>query len=161
VKADGTEPIKLRSVPWPQSFVGQQFSPDGTKLLMCHHVAGQPHLDVMNADGSGPIVVISLGCSDPQWSPNGTRILTTHGGNLYTVGPSGQNAVQLTTNGTPTESNHSARWSRQGSRIAYVRPTTLRDGTEYRAIYVMFAGGTGNKRVSPLGMNAASPSWGP
>jgi Tol biopolymer transport system component len=161
VKADGTGRIKLRNAPGIQEFGGLQYSPDGTKMVLCHFGLGPPRLEVMNADGSGPLVYLGLGCSDPQWHPDGTRILTIHEGDLYTVSPTGQNVVQLTTNGTPSLRNHSPRWSRQGTRIAYLRPLQLRDGSDYSGLYVMFSSGSGNKRISPLGMDVHSPSWGP
>ncbi len=54
----------------------------------------------MNANGTGLVVSLPLECSQPQWSPDGERILTRHLHDLYTVSPSGGAITQLTTNGT-------------------------------------------------------------
>lgn len=159
VKPDGTGRTKLRSTSLNHYYEDLQFSPDGDRLAMCHGPGG---LEMMNANGTGLVVSLPLECSQPQWSPDGERILTRHLHDLYTVSPGGGAITQLTTNGTSLRPNWQGRWSRQGTKIAYVHPVLdRRSGTTEVTLYVMSANGSSKKRLSPIGMEANSPSWGP
>lgn len=166
VKPDGTGRTKIRNAPGNDMYTGLQFSPDGKKLAMCHKHTNGRTLEVMNANGTGLGSSLLLECdhgqlSGPQWSPDGTRILTVHDSDLYAVALDGSSVAQLTFDGTPVWPIHQGRWSRQGTRIAYVHMVHNRNGTDDRALFIMSANGSSKQRLTPLGMQVYSPSWGP
>lgn len=161
VKVDGTGRVKLRHVPGNADYESMQFSPDGTWLAMCHTIPGGSELDFMHADGTG-LIHLPLECRggqhSPQWSPDGTRILSGYP-DLYTVDPNGQNFAQLTFDGADAAYDE-ARWSRQGTKIAYTRSTLTR-GEYDMALFTMSANGQSKQRLSPVEMEVDDPSWGP
>lgn len=118
----------------------------------------------MSADGTG-LVRLLLGCafsgSYPDWSPNGARTLTVHDHDLYAIAPDGSAGEQLTSGGTLARPNHQGRWSRQGTKIAYVHWVKERDGSDVPALFVMAANGASEKRITPENLRVESPSWGP
>jgi TolB protein len=76
-----------------------EFSPDGEKIVMGGNAEG---LYVANADGTNVTQITSGRDGDPDWSPDGTKILFTRSTptanrELWTVNPDGTNEVQLTT----------------------------------------------------------------
>jgi Tol biopolymer transport system component len=157
-KADGTERTKLLTIPaGDDGFNRFQFSPDGTKLAMCHFAhyleSNLGTLEVMNANGTGRIS-LGLGCDasghrwGPQWSPDGSRILTASEGRIWTIAPDGSSLVQLTFEGQ----SHGAKWSRQGTRIAYLRDSGL---------WVMWWNGSSQIRLTGDSLHVDDFSWGP
>ena len=152
-------------LPGGGSYTELHFSPDGKKLAMCHHLANGKTLKVMNVDGTGMTNML-LGCvasyleqpEGPQWSPDGTRVLTVSNGDIYTVAIGNGSITQLSSGGHDSQ----ACWSRQGTRIAYVHheysPSTQSGDL---SLYVMSASGASKKRVTPPGWMVWSHSWGP
>ena len=165
VKYDGTGRVKIRTVPSSEGAYWRfQVSPDGNKLALCHTGSGSASLRVMDIDGTG-LLTLPLQCdgSTPQWSPDGSRILTVHNFNLYTVSPDGGTLEQLTTDGAYSARYEQARWSRQGTQIAYVRGGVQNpfDGSVDFPLYVMNADGSSRQKLTPFGLDVDSPSWGP
>jgi Tol biopolymer transport system component len=164
VKPDGTGRTKLQSTVGI-TYLHMHFSPDGTKMLLCRrrYASGDTEVIVLNANGTGWVnlgvtcgAIVYDHSDDAQWSPDGTRILTSHNYNLYTLSPSGGNLTQLTFDGTASLPNGVGRWSRQGTKIAYIRDT-------YGAakLYVMSADGSSKQLLTPSTMKVFEHTWGP
>lgn len=168
VKPDGTGRTKLQSTV-EFDYLRMHFSPDGTKILMCRRksVSAKRELVVMNANGTG---WLNLGVTcgtlvygfedDGQWSPDGTRILTSHNYNLYTLSPGGGNLTPLTFDGTDSQPIAVGRWSRQGTKISYIKDSDAANGST-RRLYIMSADGSSKKPLTPSTMRVYGPSWGP
>lgn len=95
---------------------------------------------------------------EPDVSPDGTRILWTGfdaGGveKIFVSAADGSNPVLLTDH--PSR-NLTARWSPDGSRIAFLSD---RDGKD--AVFLMNADGTGLQRVTDPRSHAGPPVWAP
>jgi Tol biopolymer transport system component len=160
VKPDGTGHSKILNVlPGFGTYRTLQFSPDGQKIAMCHGTNSAYTIEVMNANGTGR-TTLPLECHSvfggPQWSPDGSRILDLQNGNIYTIAPDGGSAVQLTLAGD----YELPRWSRQGTKIAFVHYEPSAPTSEV-PLYVMSASGSSKKKLSPAGFKVEYLSWGP
>jgi Tol biopolymer transport system component len=167
IKPDGTSPIQLREVPGRAgTFSRLQFSPDGTRLAMCHRgpLLGAVTLWVMQSDGTG-LLDLQISCdleenAGPHWSPDGTRILTAHLRDIYVVAADGGYRSRLTVHEHPQSNNFAARWSRQGTRIAYVYAdvSTVCNGVD-EAIWTMLPNGSSKQRVTPCNPTVGPDGW--
>ena len=120
----------------------------------------------MNADGSGQTRLTNNDAWDqfPSWSPDGSRIAfrSYRDGDydIYVMNADGSGLTNLTNNAgrhySARRSPDSARWSPDGSRIAF---ESVRDGND--EIYVMNADGSGQTRLTDNDAMDWWPSWGP
>lgn len=117
--------------------------------------------DIWRYHGSGviePFIVSSLRDSDPQFSPDGTRIAfeserSGEAREIWVAQADGSNPVQMTnkfgrTQGTP-------RWSPDGRWIAF--DSQAMDG--HWDIFVMDATGSAPRRITGGPSNQHTPSW--
>jgi Tol biopolymer transport system component len=100
---------------------------------------------IMNSDGSGKTRVSFAGDNtgwnlQPNWSPDGSKIVYSHGGNLWVVNADGTNEVSLSVSGV-----HPA-WSPDGNKIAYHNG----GGTPGGQLWMMNVDGTNQERVDPF-----------
>ena len=121
---------------------------------------------VMNPDGSGiqKLTDKCTFCSEPTWSPDGTKIAFTKPylyspfesrTNIYVMGADGSNVRKLTS--TFGESNTSPTWSPDGNKIAFANHAFGQYG-----IWVINADGSGQKRITqPQDEEDGRPSWSP
>jgi hypothetical protein len=78
------------------------------------------------------------------------------------LAPDGSAIKALTTEGTSVRAVNSGRWSRQGTKVAYTYLVeNVPQLTDDRALFVRLADGSGRQRLTPVGMQVHSPSWGP
>ena len=141
--------------------VSPTFSPDGKKIAFTSSRSGNPHIYVMNVDGSGPKRITYRGKytrkynTEPEWSPRGDRIALTsrikRGKeiDIVTMTPDGRDVRRLT--GSQGR-NESPTWSPDGRHIAF---SSDRSGRKY--VYVMTSAGTQLKRLQP----GQEPAWSP
>jgi TolB protein len=171
------------------------WSPDGKQLVLPLSTATQPTkqsvtLDALNvldiASGSlRAITPLSLGASDPDWSPDGTRIVFSseagHSQFAYVVRPDGTGLHKI----AHKARNHSnrkddprlvngrtlrPRWSPDGRKIVFFSdsiPCGSRHingcprGPERLAVFVMNPDGTGAHRLTHGARAESSPGWAP
>jgi Tol biopolymer transport system component len=125
MNTDGTGQTRLTHSASGESSLTPAWSPDGSRIAFwserdCGVIApGVLHpceIYVMNADGSQPTNLTgSSGWKiQPDWSPDGTRMLFTFGADIYVL----PLAARLTTNASGVQWSDPV-WSPDGSRIAF------------------------------------------
>jgi len=105
----------------------------------------------MNADGTGLRMLDFPQAGQPDWSPDGERIVfyrveVNKNPEIFVVSADGTGLMNLTNH---PESEEGPAWSPDGSKIAFYRG----------GIFVMNADGTGQTRLT--GDNELSPTWSP
>ena len=134
-----------------------RWSPDGTHLVFWRGDAdgerGDTAVFTVGVDGTGlkQLTDTALVAGDPDYSPDGTRILFgTHPllqyrsgqSELFTMAPDGSDQRQLTSYGASGPRATQPRWSPDGSKIVYTRTT---QSGESRVIWEMNADGSDDK----------------
>lgn len=161
--ADGSNQTNLTH--YPGDDADPAWSPDGKQIAFASYRQGQQgyRVFVMDADGSH---VRDLSKSDnpvgyvyPAWSPDGQQLLYGHyvegGLELFLCQADGSQRRQLTKLGGW---NSMASWSRDGSKIAFLR---TRGGEDMSALMIMDADG-GNPTVilkAVTSLDGGRPDW--
>jgi Tol biopolymer transport system component len=168
VNADGTADSGF-GVPG----VGAVFSPDGTKFAFVDYIPpGYPQIFVMNADGSGVTqLTYGSGASEPDWSPDGTKIAFSQGpvsygrSEIYVMNADGTGQMRLTFELEQGSWTFGPSWSPNGINIAFTRTY---QGQQYE-VYSMKADGSGLVNLTDNYVGAPdytrnddeSPAWSP
>ncbi|MEY2569559.1 MAG: hypothetical protein QOE35_4088 [Actinomycetota bacterium] len=128
------------------------WSPDGTQIAFvrcCVSAPGNTDLFVMNADGTGQVILSNSMEADyfPKWSPDGSKILfwratDAYDGSVFLMDASGANETRVTNGYAPA-------WSPSGDRIAFSRSNGMR--VRYLA--------SGQEVFT--GVGGVHPSWSP
>lgn len=161
--ANGSDPLQVSS----RGDIVEDFawSPDGTRMAIRYiarslnggPVVSRSALVVVNADGTGEIVLARPGGEHPRWSPDGSQIVYADpfdGGGLRTVNSGGGGRTTLTSN--PADA--SPEWSPDGRRLFFTSAncaglwTIHPDGTGRRKIT---SGSLCQAQVSPDGKRIA------
>lgn len=130
-----------------QIVLGARWAPDGEGFLF---IADTPADDgpegfgiyTVRSDGTGLRLIVPRSNGDPQWSPDGKRILFQSGSRLVTVDGEGAD-LQTLVEGLHRDIHF--RWSPDGERILYVRPVGPDQGNE---LWTVGADGSDDRRVS-------------
>jgi Tol biopolymer transport system component len=151
------------------------WSPAGKRLAFLRGRRGgrfraqQLSLFVVRADGKRERRLD--GCGGPKWSscgdffgsriswaPDGSRVVVTRGGSLYSINVDRKGFRRLTICGLPTScfDMHPA-WAPDGSRILFARL----DGPRSQSLYSVKPDGTGLTRLTDLRGQAGNPVWSP
>jgi TolB protein len=188
VDASGGEPRAIAS--WgadPQPWDGApRWSPDGSRLVLPigtfkhhnkHTMLGTA-LVVLGADGRGQRRITSwdLGAGNPDWSPDGRRIVFNseggHSRSTFVVRPDGDGLTRLVKGGarlTHTGQTIAPAWSPDGRQIVFTTEdrecSSLHthgcdDVVQSFDIYVMNADGTGAHHITSAPQFEARPAWG-
>ena len=196
MNADGSAEAPVRS-PDPRAF-SPSWSPDGTEIAFTGW-AGQSDARpwIMESDGERPRplrVLASIESQpgpDPDWSPNGRRLVISRGWDIYVVNRDGTGRRRLTRSNRADDSepawSPTGRWiafDRNGS-IARIRPNgrgleLLGPGTQpdwspngerlvfvdfdnrrRGDIYTMRADGTDRRRLTDTRKDELDPAWSP
>lgn len=151
IKPDGSDEYKLITTEF--STTHPDWHPDGTKLSFDTETNLQGDIYVVNADGSGLLLLIEDGFW-ADWSPDGTQIVfcSNREGNveIYVADADGSNQRRLTEN---RSLEYFPAWSPDGRQIAFAR-------LEARQIFVMDTDGTNEQQLT-YQRNAENPSWSP
>ncbi len=161
---------------------GARYSPDGERIVFYHTVSTSPnvvnHIIVMDFDG-GNVADLSARAgsanasdSDPDWSPDGTRIVfvrTPRAGapELWTMNANGGNAKLLlklsAATGVVNDYSPLPRWSPDGGRIVYAAvPRVTTPGVpQYPSIFVANINGANERQLTDNDMVNTSPVWSP
>ncbi len=140
------------------------WSPDGTRIVCSADPTGNYELELwlMDPDGGNLTQLTdNLYASAPAWSPDGSKIVFSAIENfdkseIYVVDISGDNLIQLTSNGGY---NDNPAWSPDGSKIAFV--SNSHDESGYNEIYIMDADGTNHSRLTESDYHSQHPGWSP
>ena len=120
----------------------------------------------MAANGSAPANLTStstLSEDDPAWSPDGTRLLFTQGGDIWVMNATpGSMATKLTAN---PFADSDPDWSPDGARIVYAAASMADDGEGSAdptyEIWVMNADGSSPVRLTTDANPDWEPAWSP
>jgi TolB protein len=156
----------------PYNSTGADWSHSKKVIAFQSNRGGFPEIFLMNADGSDPLLLASLGASGaafPSFSHNGNELCfnsTARPRDIYVVNVHGAGLTNLTeTNLTETRAdNLRCDWAPTSNSIAF---GSTRDGNE--EIYVMDADGTDVRRLTgnlaagqdPSPGADANPAWSP
>ena len=130
------------------------WSPDGRRVAFTDLVDSALHLFVMDADGSHRERIVQKpgGEFNPQWSPDGSRILyySDRGGNgikdsIYTARPDGSDERLVTNGFYPT-------WTPDGKRVLLCHPDSGNGGS---SLYIVNTDGSQKRRLAEHVFNAA------
>jgi Tol biopolymer transport system component len=161
VNVDGTAEALVYAE--PRGYVGvQDWSPDGSKLLLSIDRGGGGQIDTytIDVDGSRLKQLTSQPGDDAgaEWSPDGDKIVfwsDRTGGGLYTMNADGS-GVSLILRDTLNLDTARLAWSPDGRFIAW---TGKFEGGRGTAIYVMNANGTGSAPITPNVGAASELDW--
>jgi len=161
-------------------------SPDGKQVLFVRMGDGTDKLMVVNTEGSEPQNLGDGACGDlcngaenPEWSPDGRRIVFKHAffdddGTFVKIGIL---IVDLERGGATEVTMHKAGadhklkagddfediepdWSPDGKRLAFARIDNA--STPHRiAIFTVGIDGKGLRQVTPWALGASEPNWSP
>lgn len=170
MNADGSNLVVLTNVTGESVGLGS-WSPDSSKLVFqAQPPAGDGltgEVFVINADGTGRF---SLSGSDglntqPQWSPDGSRISYLRGtyspssptiNDIYVANPDGSNQIKIAH--ADSDRDFGASWSPAGTKLAFTR--YLPDNTN--DIYTVNADGSNQQRLTnDATIHTYSPQWTP
>ncbi len=144
-----------RSVFWQ---IDPAWSPDATKIAFASARTGEPHVYVMNADGTGVTQLTSGKTSGthPTWSSDGSSIAFVRNGDIYVMTSDGSDPKRISD--INAEESDPA-WSPDGKWIAYVRRTP---GTPVQNVWVMHPDGSERRALTRHQAGRTfTPAWSP
>ena len=150
-----------------------QISPDGTRIVFTRFKsARRSAIHTVNVDGSGleRVTKYDLNASDPDWSPDGTKITFDSGdsgqpgvkGDIYVINPDGSGRKRLTDNkeltrNSPFVLSQNPVFSPSGEKIMF---TQFRENPERNELRVMNPDGSAKRAALRIGGFPNKADWG-
>ena len=173
--ADGSGARMLTRPPFDRQDGWPAWAPDGGRIAFIRITPGEHALVTtllsVSSEGGEPRKIARLassrylGLADPQWSPDGRRILVTvvpefdegddRGASLQVIDVATGRRTLLLRNA------RYGRWSPNGERLAYVSVPTRCEEFPCQDLYVANADGSGRRRLTSRAENAGeyTPAW--
>jgi Tol biopolymer transport system component len=156
VGADGTGLRRLTRAPAADGAPAWSAGPGAGRIAFTRNRGGREDIYTMRPDGTDLQRVTSGDGSQPNWSPDGSRLAFERRGRIYVVGADGRGMHRVTRRvggGQPV-------WSPDGQRIAFVRTIA---NPEVARIYTVGADGHGLRMVTSTtrGMPLGPIDWQP
>ena len=135
------------------------WSPDGSRIALCHYANGRGQIYVMGADGARAVNVSNNSHCDrsPVWSPDSGKLafVSDRGGNwdICVMNGDGSGQTQLTAG---PGCNRAPAWSPDGRTLAF---ESNRGGDV--DIYLSAADGANQRPVARLPGDQKEPTWSP
>jgi Tol biopolymer transport system component len=167
MRADGTHRHQLTAFAHADIEL-PAWSPDGSRIAFDSDVHGNVHVFTIKADGSGLAQVTSGDGFEfsPTWSRDGRTMLLEHvedgsPDGLFLYDLASTSMTRLTSNPFG-QFDTRPRYSPDGTRVTFTRlKRFLPDGGALSAVLVMNADGSGLRRLTGYGENAAESDWSP
>ena len=148
--ADGSNPVELRPPIPGRNIAPNDYSPDGSKLLIEHMRVGDGDIWLLDLNtGAETQLTSDYGMEDyPRWSPTGDKIYFLKGDyygpprNIWVMDADGSNKQKLTF-GFVSEISPDVR--RDGEKIVFTR---YEPSTGYQNIYVMDVDGNNIEQIT-------------
>lgn len=145
-------------------------SPDGTRVVFFSGRSGSARIYTIGTDGSDlqELTQGSGGDTSPRWSPDGTEIAFSHGGNIVVMNADGTD-VRTVMQSVSASTGEACRvgsivgdWSPDGALILYYAAIILTGGNTFWICTVDVDTGEVEVLVSePVGGLHAEPHWSP
>jgi uncharacterized protein YjdB len=164
MNADGTGKGAITETAWWS--YDPAFSPGGSKIaFVSNRHGGYLRIYVMDSDGSNVTLVsdttAASNAGEPSWSPDGSRIAYSGGGNIYVMDQNGSNRWIIAAAGDNTN-NLSPSWSPDGTKIAFKRTTTTAvGGTDTGHICIVAAEAGTPTCITSGSVIDRFPTWSP
>jgi TolB protein len=131
------------------------WSASGKQLLFSRQDGSSYNLFTIAPNGTGLQQLTKCGkvvCWDGQYSPDGTQIAFTYGGQVATMLANGANIQTVTSAADPQP--HYPSWSPKGDRLVYERQL----GTQHD-LWIVDLGSGATTPVVTNGVDDTTPSW--
>jgi TolB protein len=181
IYAIGENGVTRRTLTQGANSYGARYAPGGERIVMYRQLGGTPnrvnHIFAMDFDGSNlqdlsARTAGSFSDSDPDWSPDGARIVfvrTPRAGapEIWTMNANGTNARALVrlsaATGVVSDYSPSPRWSPDGGRIAYaaVPRAPVPGAPLYPSIFTVNVNGSDERQLTDNDLINTGPVWSP
>lgn len=97
INNDGSDQRNITSYPGAEDF-SPAWSPNGSKIAFVSRRNGNPEIYIMNADGTEQTNITNSPSVErnPDYSPDGTKIIFDDGASLYVIDADGSNRINIT-----------------------------------------------------------------
>ena len=169
VPASGGKPRRVTHARPPWSDYKPRFSPDGTRLVFSRARGTADHAPAalftvrLNGSGLHRLTPYAPGADDPDWSPDGNRIVFEaypHGpyGDIYVVDATGGSPMDLTQNPAGKAGSADAVWAPDAKKILFLDNRVV-NGLGSTGLATMNPDGSHRQFISSDNVEAHQADW--